>query len=282
MKIAVIGGNGQLGSDICLEFLKKGDEVICLDHSAVDVIDLERMRTVLSAISPDMVINTAAFHNVEKCEDDPSLAYAINAVGAENAAKISTDLDAYYVYISTDYVFDGEKGNPYVESDEARPLNVYGQTKLKGEQLVTSVSDKALSLRVSGLYGKHPCRAKGLNFVELMQKLGNEREEVRVVDNEIITPTSTLEVSRQLVSLSRNPVYGVSHGTAEGECSWYEFAKEIFRIKGIGCTLNVAGPGEFPVKVPRPLYSVLENAGLKANELNVFRHWKDGLREYLS
>lgn len=282
MKIAVIGGNGQLGSDVCLEFERNGDEVIALNHDRLDITKEEHVIEVLEELSPDMVVNTAAYHNVEKCEEDPDLSYQINARGAQNVARACAEQNAYFVHISTDYVFDGYKGKPYVEFDEPEPLNVYGKSKLAGEEMVTAANENALVMRVSGLYGKNPCRAKGLNFVDLMQKLGSERDEVRVVDDEIITPTSTVEVARQLVALSRKPVSGVCHGTAEGGCSWHEFASEIFRIKNLKATLNVAAPGEFPIKVPRPSYSVLENRKLKDNQVNTFKHWKDGLAEYLS
>ena len=136
-------------------------------------------------------------------------------------------------------------------------------------------------LRTSGLYGKSPCLGKGLNFVDLMLKLARERDEIRVVDNEVLTPTSTIEVARQVVRLARSPVYGLCHGTCEGQCSWHGFAREIFAIAGLKVNLQVARPDEFPMKVPRPMISVLDNAELKRQGLNVFRPWQDALREYL-
>jgi dTDP-4-dehydrorhamnose reductase len=186
------------------------------------------------------------------------------------------------MHVSTDYVFDGVKNIPYVEQDSPRPLNVYGDTKLAGEYFIRCIADKHFVLRTSALYGKSPCRAKkGLNFVELMLKLAKERAEARVVDNEYITPTSTAELARQMVVLSRCEGYGLYHATAEGSCSWYEFAQEIFALTNAKVTLNVAEPIESPAKARRPKYSVLENCALKTRGLNVFKTWQHGLREYL-
>jgi dTDP-4-dehydrorhamnose reductase len=229
-----------------------------------------------------MVVNTAAMHHVEKCEQNPAAAYAVNALGPRNVGLVARDLGAVFIHFSTDYVFDGAKKTPYEESDPPRPLNVYGNTKLAGEYFARSATPKHFVLRTSALYGRAPCRAKGgLNFVELMLKLAEERGEVRVIDSEVVTPTSTRELAQQVVALSRSDAYGLYHATAEGSCSWYEFAREILSVSGIPCRVNVAGPNEFPAKVPRPSYSVLENRGLKAQGLNRFRPWQDGLREYL-
>jgi dTDP-4-dehydrorhamnose reductase len=185
-------------------------------------------------------------------------------------------------YVSTDYVFDGKKGAPYLEIDVTAPLNAYGISKLAGEHFTAAIAAKYFVLRVSAIYGHQPCRAKGgLNFVELMLKLSHERDELRVVDDEFVTPTPTVQIAEQLVALSRSDRYGLYHGTAEGSCSWYEFAREIFRATGTRIRLEKARPGDFPAKVPRPKYSVLENQALKATQLNVFTDWRVGLDGYL-
>jgi len=229
------------------------------------------------------VVNTAAMHHVENCERDPQKAFAVNGLGTRNLALVARDLGAVLMHVSTDYVFDGAKGSSYDESDAPNPLNVYGNTKLCGEYFVRSTLDKHFVLRTSAIYGRSPCRAKGgLNFIELMLKLARERGEVRVVDSEFISPTSTAELGRQMVALSRSDFYGLYHATADGSCSWHEFAREIFALTGTKVSLKVAGPNEFPAKVPRPKYSVLENRGLKTRQLNIFRPWQDGVREYLS
>ena len=281
MKIVVVGATGQLGTDVSIVFREGGNEVIELGHDEIEIDKIDSVRNLFGEIKPEIVINTAAYHNVEECEKNPLHSYEVNAIGARNLAIASRENNFYLVHISTDYVFDGKKKAPYIETDPAFPLNYYGNAKLAGELFVQAENDKALVMRVSGLYGKHPCRAKGLNFVDLMIKLGTEREEVRVVDNEVLTPTSTLEVARQVKKVSEHPVYGLCHATAEGQCSWYDFAKEIFRIKNLKATLNVADPGEFPVKVPRPEYSVLENKVLKENQINILQSWQEGLAEYL-
>ena len=222
-------------------------------------------------------------HHVENCEKEPEKAFAVNALGARNLAVATREHDATLMHVSTDYVFDGAKGSPYVESDTPNPLSVYGNTKLSGEYFIRSTANRHFVLRTSAIYGGSPCRAKGgLNFIELMLKLARERGEVRVVDSEVVTPTSTVDLARQMVALSRCDFYGLYHATAEGSCSWHEFAREIFALTSNKVDLQIAGPNEFPAKVPRPKYSVLENCGLKDHKLNVFRQWQEGLREYLS
>ena len=282
MKIAIIGANGQLGSDVVAAFSANGDEVSSLSHSDIEVSDFRSVATALESIQPHVIVNTSAMHNVENCEREPEKAFAINAIGARNVASAARELDAVLMHVSTDYVFDGAKTNPYVEEDAPRPLNVYGITKVAGEHLVRATTPKHFVIRTSGLYGKSPCRAKGgLNFIELMLKLAKERRQVRVVNSEIVSPTSTAELAQQIVQLSRSNAFGLYHATAEGSCSWYEFAREIFGMTDTSVRLDIAGPNEFPAKVARPAYSVLENKALKAKGLNIFRPWQEGLRRYL-
>ena len=282
MKIAVIGANGQLGSDLVAAFSEAGDSVIGLTHAEIDIADLQSVTRALEGVRPEVVVNTAAMHHVENCEREPEKALAVNALGSKNLATAARDLDAALMHVSTDYVFDGAKGSPYLEEDNPRPLNVYGVTKLAGEHFVRATTAKHFVVRTSGLYGKSPCRAKGgLNFIELMLKLAKDKGEVRVVDNEIVSPTSTAELAQQLVRLSHSDCYGLYHATAEGSCSWYEFAREIFDTTGTKVQLHVARPGEFPTKVPRPMYSVLENCALKKHGLNIFRPWQVALHSYL-
>jgi dTDP-4-dehydrorhamnose reductase len=283
MRIAVLGSNGQLGHDVVRAFAEQRDEVRALTHQDIELSSLESVAACLRATRAEVVVNTAAMHNVETCEQQPSRAQEVNVVGARNLATATRDLGSVLIHVSTDYVFDGAKGRPYVESDEARPLNVYGRTKLEGEEFVQDINPKHFVLRTAALYGNHPCRAKGgQNFVDLMLRLARERGRVRVVDNEFTSPTATTDLARQIASLSRSDAYGLYHATAEGSCSWYEFAREIFRMADVPVTLEVASPNEFPAKVPRPAYSVLENRKLKSQNLNLFRPWQDGLHAYLS
>lgn len=283
MRIAVLGGNGQLGTDVVKAFRANGDEVSALSHSDVEVDDRRSVGERFRELRPEIVVNTAAMHHVEQCETDPERAFAANAWGARNVAMAVRDTGAVLMHISTDYVFDGTKGSPYEEADTPRPLNVYGNSKLAGEYFVRSTIDRHFVLRTSAIYGTNPCRAKsGLNFIQLMLKLARERGEVRVVDSEFVTPTSTREIARQLVVLSRSQAYGLYHATAEGGCSWFEFAREIFAMTNTRVNLRAARPDEFPAKVPRPAYSILENRCLKLRGLNTFRPWQEGLLDYVS
>ncbi len=202
MKIAVIGADGQLGSDVAAAARAGGHEVIPLTLPQMDIADPGQVQRTLAAIPADVIVNTAAMHQVEKCEADPARAFAVNALGARNLAQAANVAGARLVHISTDYVFDGAKRAPYLESDCPQPLNVYGTSKLAGELFVRTVAEKYYVLRVSGLYGQNPCLEKGgLNFVDLMLKLSRERKEVRVVDDEVLTPTATVEVARQILHM---------------------------------------------------------------------------------
>jgi dTDP-4-dehydrorhamnose reductase len=282
MRIAVIGANGQLGCDVTRAFGDKGDEVHGLTHEDMELSRVDSVSRVLGELRPQVIVNTAAMHHVEKCEKEPERAFAVNGQGARNLAAVGSDIGAIVMHISTDYVFDGAKKTPYEETDIPGPLNVYGNTKLSGEYFVRNGVAKHFVLRTSAIYGKSPCRAKGgMNFIELMLKLAAERGEVSVVDSEFVSPTATTEIARQIVSLSRSDAYGLYHATAEDSCSWYQFAKEIFSLTKTEVRLKVAAANQFPAKVPRPAYSVLENAALKNRGLNVFTSWQNGLRGYL-
>src|SRR5215471_11682872 len=202
VKVAVIGATGQLGRDMSDAFASAGHDAFGLGHHDVEISSLESVRNSLEPIRPDIVVNTAAFHHVEKCEAEPGRAFAVNSQGALNVAQITNSLGAKLVHVSTDYVFDGKLTVPYTEQDLPGPLNVYGNTKLSGEFFVRSTNPRHFVVRVSAIYGLHPCRAKGgLNFVELMLKLSKERNELRVVDDEFVSPTPTIEIGRQIVAL---------------------------------------------------------------------------------
>jgi len=282
LSVTVIGSNGQLGNDVVHAFSAQGYEVRALTHTDIELSSLESVKSCLSSQPSHVVVNTGAMHHVENCEQDPQRAFAVNAIGVRNLALVTRDSGTTLVHVSTDYVFDGKKRKPYVESDAPLPLNVYGSSKLAGEYFVRTLNPKHFVLRTSALYGKNPCRAKGgLNFVDLMLKLARERGRVRVVDSEFVSPTPTPDVARQIVALSACNAYGLYHATAEGSCSWYEFAREIFSVAEIDVKLEVASPTEFFAKVPRPCYSVLENRELKKQRLNLFEPWQAGLSRYL-
>jgi len=283
MRVTVIGATGQLGTDVCREFRNSGYEVDALAHSEIHIESADSVTQTLAASRPDVVVNTAAFHHVDVCEQDPATAFAINTIGPRNLAKSCSEIGAILFHISTDYVFDGAKCLPYVESDLALPLNVYGNSKLAGENFVRTLAPRHYILRTSGLYGTSPCRGKnGRNFVQLMLTLAREKGAVKVVRDEQVTPTFTEDLARQIVSLVPSEAYGLYHASAEGSCSWYDFAAEIFRITDTKVELKAANSSDFPAKTPRPRYSVLENQALKARGLNQMRHWLVGLDSYLS
>ena len=281
MKVGVIGANGQLGSDVVLAFLENGDDVIELNHERIELENFGNVEKILHELQPEIIINTAAMHNVDKCEQNPLKSFSVNGIGLKNLGIICKKLDCILVHISTDYVFNGMKKKPYLESDIPSPLNVYGNTKLCGEYFVSSIMEKYFILRTSGIYGKIPCRAKGNNFIELMLKLSKEKKEIRVVNNEILTPTNTVDLAKQIVKLSLTSHFGLYHATSQGECSWYEFAKKIFNFTDTKVILTIADPLEFKGKTTRPTYSVLENFRLQSLDLDLMPHWEDSLKKYL-
>lgn len=282
MKVTIIGANGQLGSDLAKAFQADGAQVEALTHQDMEVSDGVAVEAKLTASRPDVVINAAAFHNVETCENEPQTAFAVNAIGARNLAMASVKLKFKLIHVSTDYVFDGKKGQPYVEDDCARPLNSYGNSKLSGENFIQAMAPDYAIVRVSGLYGAEPCRAKkGHNFVKTMLKLARERGEVKVTADEFVTPTYTGAAAAQLVKLAKSKETGLFHATPQGQCSWYEFAEAIFLYSGTKVKLLPATSADFPAKVPRPRYSVLDNKHLRDAGLDIMPPWKDCLRSYL-
>jgi len=282
MRVAVIGSNGQLGVDISNAYKREGEEVIKFTHDNFEISDFDSASSALHQVSPDLVINTAAMHNVEACEGDPQKSFLINGLGSRNLAVICNEIGCILMHISTDYVFDGSKGTPYVETDCPNPLNSYGNSKLAGEFFISSIAKKYLILRVSGIYGLNPCRAKGgRNFVTTMLRLAKERGEVKVVSDEIISPTYTGDIARQILHLAGRNQYGLFHVAAQGQCSWYEFAEKIFELTNTKVRLLEANSNDFPANVRRPKYSVLENHVLKSLGLDIMPHWSQGLWNYI-
>jgi dTDP-4-dehydrorhamnose reductase len=282
MKVAVLGANGQLGADVVLAFRRAGDEVIPLVHEDVEVSDESSIASAISSASAELVVNTTAMHNVEKCEADPARAFAVNALGVKFLARACDSRGAALVHVSTDYVFGGEKRTPYAETDLPRPLNTYGISKLAGEHYALRENGKTFVVRTSALYGSNPCRAKGGdNFVRLMIRLGSERGKAKVIDDEFVSPTYTADLADQIVRLARSGEFGVYHATSGGQCTWHAFATAIFAEAGMDVVTEVATSADFPAKVRRPAYSVLDNRALRDRGLDVMPKWQDALKRYI-
>jgi dTDP-4-dehydrorhamnose reductase len=281
LKIAMFGIQGQLGRD--LEIALSDFHVIPLLYEDVDITDADRVRDAVTTADPDWVINAAAMTQVDKCETEERLAYEVNALGASHVARAARQVDARLVHVSTDYVFDGFKDGPYDETDTPRPLNVYGSTKLAGERFVQTECPAHYIVRTSGLYGTHECWGKGTNFVETMMRLSRERTEIKVVRDEVLTPTFTEDLALQIRRMIETPPpAGIYHATNEGSCSWFDFATEVFCQTSTPIALVGITSVEWGAPAKRPANSVLENVALKKAGLNVFPDWRDALGRYLA
>lgn len=283
-KIALIGANGQLGSDL-VKILRQDSNIHLypLVHSDIDITNEPMVRTVLDDIKPDIVINTAAYHRVDDCETSIDKAFLVNAIAQKKLAGYCSQQNQTLIYISTDYVFglNKERKTPYKETDVPGPLNTYAISKLAGEYFTRYICQKHFVIRSSGLFGAAGSSVKGGNFVENILKLAREKGRVRVVNDQVITPTYTVDLAKQIHTLIKTENYGLYHATAQGACSWYTFAKEIFRLTKTRVTLNSVTTAEFPTPAKRPAYSVLANANLKNLNLYVMPDWRMGLKNYL-
>jgi dTDP-4-dehydrorhamnose reductase len=236
---------------------------------------------VVRTLRPDVILNTAAFHNVPRCEEDPLRSFQVNALGALHLGREANAVGALSVYYSTDYVFDGKQRVPYCETDRPAPLNVYAATKLSGEFFTLHYAHRPLVLRVSGIYGRVPCRAKGGNFITTMIRVARERPEVRVVEDEILCPTPTTAIAAATLNLIEGGATGLFHTVSEGQCSWFEFARVIFDTLRLRTPLLPSRSEGSPSPVQRPMFSALRNARLAAEGFPPLPHWKDGLVSFL-
>jgi dTDP-4-dehydrorhamnose reductase len=279
MRAVVIGANGQLGSDLMKIF--SGWDLAGTTHCALDIGNLERVREFLSHTKPDAVINTAAFNRVDDCEDEPEKAFSTNAYGARNLARVCADFNCALMQISTDYVFGGEKAFPYTEDDAPNPLSVYGVSKLAGEYFVRNICPKHFVVRTSGLYGAAGSRGKGGNFVDTMIRLARQGKPIRVVDDQVLTPSYTKDLAQGLKELIQTEAYGVYHITNGGQCSWHEFAAKIFFLLDLSPDFGPTTTKSLGLKARRPAYSVLAGAKLKQLGIEDMPLWEDGLKRYL-
>jgi dTDP-4-dehydrorhamnose reductase len=280
VKTVLLGGGGQLATD--LERALADAPVTALPHSELDICDFEQVRRVLGDERPDVVINTAAFHHVDNCEDEWEKAFHVNAFACKNLASVCADLGATLVHISTDYVFSGKQSTPYVESDLPDPLSAYGASKVAGEFFIKTYCPSHIIVRSSGLYGVAGASGKGGNFVETMIRLAKARKPLSVVDDQIMVPTYTHDLAGKLVEVVRAGGRGIFHITHEGSCSWHEYAAQVFEYAGLQPELSPTTTEAYGAKAARPAYSVMNSEKLGPLGLEPLPPWSDALRRYLA
>jgi dTDP-4-dehydrorhamnose reductase len=280
LRVAVIGSTGQLGQDLMRVF---GEEAVGFAHQDLDVTDEASVASAISSLKPDWVLNTAAFHRVDDCEVNPTLTFAVNAVGALNVARAAADVGSGVVFYSSDYVFGGqdrERDHPYEEGDSPHPLSVYGASKVAGEQLVMQANARHLVVRSAGLYGTATSR-KGWTFPELMLNKAQTDGVIRVVTDQVLSPTFTADLARKTKELIEHGAVGLFHLTNAGECSWFEFARGALDIAGVEAKMEPIATGQLQQRARRPAYSALASVRLEEVGLRPLRPWKEALRDYL-
>ncbi len=279
MRILITGAGGQLGT--ALGRALSGHETVLLTHAELDICDEVKLQSFVEKHRPDCIINTAAFHKVDFCEDAVAESFAVNALAVHGLVRAANSIGGKLVHFSTDYVFDGNQSKPYTESDRPDPLSVYAMSKLAGEMILRRYCQAGYLIRTCGLYGRNASGDGGSNFVETMLSLARQKKSIQVVSDQIVTPTSAAELARRLVPLLESGAPGLYHMTNRGECSWYQFAREIFRLSGVRPDLRPVTAGEFGAKAPRPAYSVLDGQAYRAAGFADFRPWQEALAEYL-
>jgi len=283
--ILITGCKGQLGSDM-MAVLAKKHRVIGIDIEDLDIRDYKKTIEYLKKIAPDVVIHIAAYTDVDGCEINPETATEINATGTKNIVSACLQINAKIIYFSTDYIFDGTKGSPYLESDQPNPKTVYGKSKLEGEKRIVELTDNYAILRIAWLYG-----AYGKNFLKTILKIGAEQISnkkkgksigpIQIVDDQVGNPTWTIDIVKQTETIINNDLKGIFHCTSEGEVSWYGFASDIFRMLKMNVELNPCTTEEYSRPASRPRYSSLENKNLKDGGLNVMRDYEIALQDFL-
>lgn len=276
MKVLVTGVKGQLGHDVMQELKKREIEAIGVDIEEMDITDEHQVKIVIEEAAPDAVIHCAAYTAVDAAEDHEELCRKINAQGTENIAKICGDRDIKMMYISTDYVFDGQGTRPWEPDDERDPLNVYGQTKYEGELAVEKFVEKFFTIRIAWVFG-----VNGKNFIKTMLNLGKTHDQLTVVNDQTGSPTYTYDLARLLVDMIQTDRYGRYHATNEGICTWYEFACEIFRQAKMDVKVSPVTSVEYPAKAKRPENSRMSKEKLTENGFELLPPWQDALSRYL-
>ncbi len=277
MKVLVTGINGQLGHDVMGELKKRGHEAVGVDIEEMDITDAECVKRVMTQTAPEAVIHCSAYTAVDRAEEEVELCRQVNAEGTKNVAEVCAGLDCKLLYLSTDYIFSGEGERPWEPGDEPDPLNIYGLTKFEGEQEIKSRMDKYFIVRISWVFG-----VNGNNFIKTMLRLGRENGAVRVVDDQIGSPTYTYDLAVLLVDMLETEKYGEYHASNEGTCSWYEFAKEIFSAAGMNeVEVTPVSSEEFQAKAKRPKNSRMSKEKLVKNGFNKLPSWQDAVKRYV-
>ena len=276
MKILVTGVNGQLGYDVVKELDKRGHQPIGVDKEEMDLTSKEQIKECIKIINPQAIIHCGAYTAVDKAEDEKDLCKRVNAIATKEIAKNAKVLDIPMIYISTDYVFDGTKDGEYTEKDIPNPINIYGKTKYEGELYVQKILKKYYIVRISWVFGEN-----GNNFIDTMIRLSKEKDSLSVINDQVGSPTYTKDLARLLVDMIETDKYGVYHATNEGYCTWYEFAKEIFRISNIDIQVNKINTSKYHTQAKRPLNSKMSKEKLKNMKFIPLRSWKDALNEYM-
>lgn len=275
MRVLVTGARGQLGHDLLATFAD--DDVVGTDHRDLDITDEPSVVAAIRDHAPELVVHAAAFTRVDACESEPDTAWTVNAGGTWWVARACALAGAAMVYLSTDYVFDGQAGRPYTEFDRTNPQSTYGRTKEAGEQLVRRTLDEHYIVRTSWVHGAH-----GGNFAKTMLRLARERGEVAVVDDQTGSPTFTFDLAPAIRQLAVSGRYGTYHLTNSGHCTWFEFARAVFDDAGVEVDLRPTDTATFGAPAPRPAFGVLDNRLARLTGLPALPEWRTSLRRLLS
>lgn len=282
MKILLIGKNGQLGQEIHKQSLEKGYEIQAFGREELDITDSKKVKKTIEKLRPTVVINASAFHVVSDCEIYPEKAFLINAIAVRNVAQLCENVDTPFITYSTDYIFDGGKGKPYVENDLPCPVQTYGVSKVAGEYLALAYNSKTVVIRSSGVYGgKHGSRSKGGNFALNLLATARTEKKIEVSSEQIVNPTYAVDLAKSSLDLLiHSNVKGIYHLTNNGYCSWAKFASEIIKIKGLPTRIIPVDRKGMAGKLRRPFFSALAN--MKAKKLGVILPpWQDAIRRYI-
>ncbi|QWG53188.1 dTDP-4-dehydrorhamnose reductase [Bacillus mycoides] len=276
MKVLVTGAKGQLGQDIVKLLEEQTWKVFAFGREELNITDEKQVNEKVLLIQPDIIIHTAAYTQVDQAESDEETAFKVNAEGTKYLAQAAEAVEAKFCYVSTDYVFDGTKNEPYKVDDQTNPQTVYGRSKLAGEQYTQEYCSKNYIVRTSWVFGLY-----GNNFVKTMLRLAEEKKELGIVHDQVGSPTYTTDLARFIINLVQTDKYGIYHGSNSGVCSWYEFAKEIFEQSNIEIMVNPLTTEDFPRPAARPKYSVLDKGMIEESGFEPFQDWKKALKDFL-